>query len=339
MRDCLVTPEEVPISLFLLAGPTGEPLDEVALGEPVERLVDLLQPRERMEPSRALVQLAGRLRPAQHEDTQDGDLVVREAERLVEQLPVLRRAAPCPARETRPAPAGEALERFMDLALVVLDDRVAVRRLVARQPQRVQREGVLVGRRALLLEQTAEDSKLDGVRVHVRSVRCHVRVNVPIRDSYRVAEGLLAGEYPGSSDPAEAARRLARFEGHGVALYVDLTHPADGLEPYDRLLGRGVRRVSHPIVDLGTTTIPHMTRILDDVDAALDAGRGVYVHCWGGIGRTGTVVGCWLMRHGLDGGDPIARLAELRRDVSDAFVASPQTSAQRAMVSAWKRGR
>lgn len=162
---------------------------------------------------------------------------------------------------------------------------------------------------------------------------------LPIRDSYRVVDGFLAGEYPGSADPGKAARRLRSFAEHGVTLFVDLTHPADGLEPYDRLLGEGVRRVSHPIVDLGTTTIPHMTRILDDVDSAIESGGVPYVHCWGGIGRTGTVVGCWLMRHGLDAGDPIRRIAELRRDVSDWFAPSPQTSAQRAMVSAWKRGR
>ena len=82
-----------------------------------------------------------------------------------------------------------------------------------------------------------------------------------------------------------------------------------------------------------------MTRILDDLDAAIERGGVAYVHCWGGIGRTGTVVGCWLMRHGLEGDDPIGRIAELRRDVSGASVASPQTSAQRAMVRAWKRGR
>ena len=166
-----------------------------------------------------------------------------------------------------------------------------------------------------------------------------VPVNLPIRDSYRVADGLLAGKYPGASDPDETARRLALFDDHGVSIYVDLTHPADCLEPYERLIGAARRRIAHPIVDLGTPTIPHMTRILDDVDAALDAGGSVYGHCWGGIGRTGTVVGCWLVRHGLDGGDPLGRIAELRRDLSAAVVASPETSAQRAMVSAWKRGR
>jgi Swiss Army Knife protein, DSP-PTPase phosphatase domain len=164
-------------------------------------------------------------------------------------------------------------------------------------------------------------------------------VLLPIRDSYRVADGFLAGEYPGSFDPDEAARRLHAFADHGVTVFVDLTHPADPLDPYDRWLGASARRISHPIVDLGTTTIPHMARILDDVDEALAQEATVYVHCWGGIGRTGTVVGCWLVRHRRDAGDPIGRIAELRRSVSDAHVLSPQTAAQRAMVRAWKRGR
>ena len=54
----------------------------------------------------------------------------------------------------------------MDLPLVVADDRVAVRRLVAGEPERVERERVLVGRRALLLQQAAEDAELDRVGIH-----------------------------------------------------------------------------------------------------------------------------------------------------------------------------
>ena len=165
------------------------------------------------------------------------------------------------------------------------------------------------------------------------------QVEPPIPESYVVAERLLAGEYPGAADPDAAERRLRAFAEGGVTTFVDLTHPADALAPYEHLLGRDANRIPHAIVDLGTTTIPHMTRILDDVDAAIERGGMAYVHCWGGIGRTGTVVGCWLMRHGLEGDDPIRRIVELRRDVSDASAASPQTSAQRAMVRTWKRGR
>ena len=109
--------------------------------------------------------------------------------------------------------------------------------------------------------------------------------------------------------------------------------------PKQIILEPPARRVGHPIVDMGTTTVPHMSRILDEIDTALADDRTVYVHCWGGRGRTGTVVGCWLMRHGLDGGDAIRHIAELRRDVEDARMPSPETSAQRAMVTGWKRGR
>ena len=164
-------------------------------------------------------------------------------------------------------------------------------------------------------------------------------VEPPIPESYLVAERLLAGEYPGAPDPGMAERRLRAFAVGGVTTFVDLTHPADALAPYEHLLGVGAGRIAHPIVDLGTTTVPHMTRILDDVDAALADDRSVYVHCWGGIGRTGTVVGCWLVRHGLDDGDPVRTIARLRRRTPDAWTASPQTAAQRAMVTGWKRGR
>ena len=68
-------------------------------------------------------------------------------------------------------------------------------------------------------------------------------------------------------------------------------------------------------------------QILDLVDDALGRDEPVYVHCFGGIGRTGTVVGCWLVRHGRDDGDPMRRIATLRRDVPDAWQPSPQTAA------------
>src|SRR3712207_6971239 len=42
-----------------------------------------------------------------------------------------------------------------------------------------------------------------------------------------------------------------------------------------------------------------------------------YVHCWGGIGRTGTVVGCYLVEHGMDGEQAIAAIAEWRAGTPD----------------------
>ena len=156
---------------------------------------------------------------------------------------------------------------------------------------------------------------------------------------YTVAPGLLAGEYPGAHDPELAERRLRSFADDGITTFVDLTHPADGLASYAHLLPPDARRVSHPIVDFGTTTVAHMTRILDDVDAALANGGAAYVHCLGGVGRTGMAVGCWLVRHRLDEGDAIRVIRRLRRGLPDAWAMSPQTPAQRAIVRAWKPGR
>lgn len=148
---------------------------------------------------------------------------------------------------------------------------------------------------------------------------------------------LLAGEYPGAADHAAAARRLERFRGAGVTLFVDLTEPSELLAPYTGLLD-GARHERLPIPDLGVVSTERYAGILDLVDAERAAGGCAYVHCWGGIGRTGTVIGCWLVRHGLDAGDAIGRIAELRAGVSDWFVPSPQTPAQESVVRRWVAG-
>src|SRR5690606_41460522 len=61
---------------------------------------------------------------------------------------------------------------------------------------------------------------------------------------------------------------------------------------------------------------------------AEERGR-VYVHCWGGVGRTGTVVGCLLLDRGLATGDDVLyRLAELRAGTRKGRRPSPETPAQ-----------
>jgi protein-tyrosine phosphatase len=40
-----------------------------------------------------------------------------------------------------------------------------------------------------------------------------------------------------------------------------------------------------------------MGSVLDAIDTSLDEVGPAYVHCWGGHGRTGTAIGCWLVRH------------------------------------------
>jgi hypothetical protein len=158
----------------------------------------------------------------------------------------------------------------------------------------------------------------------------------PVDGAYVVADGLLAGVHPGGVDEVGCADRLARLESAGVGLFVDLTEEHE-LEPYAHLL-TVARHERRAIADFGVTTPERYREILDLVDAGRDARQGVYVHCFGGLGRTGTVVGCWLVRHGLDDGDALRRIAMLRRGLPDARASSPQTDEQRRIVLGWRRG-
>ena len=175
----------------------------------------------------------------------------------------------------------------------------------------------------------------------------------PIADSYVVpGSRLVGGEYPGSRPGTPAGQVTAKLEAFldaELSAFIDLTDPADGLEPYApalRALASQREIEIHyerlTIRDMRVCDGPHMRRVLDAIDAHLAAGRGVYVHCWGGIGRTGMTVGCWLVRQGLTGNEALAEVARLFRTMSAAKVrnheqwGSPQTEAQRAFVRSWE---
>ena len=119
-----------------------------------------------MQPFGPLLELTERLWPTQHQDGEQRDLLVRKRERFIEQVAVLERAAAGAAREPRPTTMRHPVERRLDLTFFVGNDRLAVRRLIACKPQRVQRERIRVRCRALLLDQATENSDLYGIGVH-----------------------------------------------------------------------------------------------------------------------------------------------------------------------------
>ena len=143
---------------------------------------------------------------------------------------------------------------------------------------------------------------------------------------------LLAGRHPCAWSPDYAEAEVTGLLGQGVTLFLDLTQPNE-LVPYDGLVPASARHVRLPVQDFTVPSEAQILTALDTIDAELGAGGVVYVHCWAGCGRTGVVVGCWLVRHGAEPKEALERIARIRG------LGCPQTLEQRLAVLGWQAGR
>lgn len=174
---------------------------------------------------------------------------------------------------------------------------------------------------------------------------------LPFRRSYWAIPGkLLAGVYPGDLDPGTMATKLASLLDAGVTLVVnlmeadELDHSGQPFVGYQSQLeklageaGLSARFVRFAIPDMSIPTPDLMARILAEIRVEIDRGGTVYVHCWGGKGRTATVVGCFLVEAGVTDGDgALSLIRDLTAHAKDAFWPTPQTEEQCAFVRHWR---
>ena len=168
----------------------------------------------------------------------------------------------------------------------------------------------------------------------------------PTDRSYWVIPGrFAAGAYP---NPDPRNDKVGELLDAGINLFVNLTQDYPGgtdckMNRYDiRAAERHATVIRRDIADNDVTSEDRMIATLDVIDHHLQDGCTVYVHCWGGSGRTGTVVGCWLRRHGYTGsGNVLGLLRRLRSegDLKGGDKPTPQTDPQHRMVLEWPYGR
>ena len=166
----------------------------------------------------------------------------------------------------------------------------------------------------------------------------------PIPESYWVEPGrLLAGDYPGQFDGESTRKRIDALLEAGFDTFIDLTRP-DEIPLYTQALFDAaqayqieVKHYRFPIRDFGLPTAEQMKSILDRIDESLQAGHKIYLHCWGGIGRTGTTVGCYLVRRGRTGEEALKQLAAWWQKVpkSHYHPQSPETQEQADFILNW----
>jgi len=179
------------------------------------------------------------------------------------------------------------------------------------------------------------------------------KLTVPFPRSYWVVPGkFLAGYYPGSRASVTVQKKLKNLLEHGVRHIINLMERGEEnfqrekfvsyehrLQAMARETEINIEVVHMPIPDMKIPPAEVMVSILDEIDGAIEYNPAVYLHCWGGRGRTGTVVGCYLARHGLAVGEAaLDMLCELRQNDPIAHLPSPETKIQADFVRTWPKG-
>ena len=177
------------------------------------------------------------------------------------------------------------------------------------------------------------------------------KIAVPLERCYWVVENLLlAGAYPGHPDSHAHTKRISGLWEAGMRTFINLVeedetnHTGQAFVRYDDVLRelavKSKDRIAHlrfSVPDTKITTHDRMRSILDAIDLSLDNKIPVYVHCFGGMGRTGTVICCWLLRHGLASKENVLSLLTTLRqaDLQRATWPAPENKTQCQFVLDW----
>lgn len=150
-----------------------------------------------------------------------------------------------------------------------------------------------------------------------------------LRNFCFVVDHVLAGSaLPGSWDSLE--EDLADVQSHDIGAIVSLTERP---LPADRLRRAGLRYLHLPVEDFTPPTTRQAAEFVRFVDVIWgELEKATLVHCRAGIGRTGTMLACYLVARGETAGDAIDHVRALRPG-------SIETSDQERMVRDFERER
>ena len=164
--------QEMRVASFLGARLPWENSDQrrLALHQVLQAGLHGAQVFERVHAFRAGAEFAGRLRPAEQQDAEDGNFVTIEVEGFLKAMLVLGDATVRGADGTDKRLAVKRMECLTDGGFVESHDRFAIRFLIAAIDESVQGQRVILGSSDFLFDERAEEPAFDFVQEEVHDV-------------------------------------------------------------------------------------------------------------------------------------------------------------------------
>jgi len=132
-------------------------------------------------------------------------------------------------------------------------------------------------------------------------------------------EGVGASRYPRTD------AEFQDFVAHGAALVVNLHERAHQTGALARF---GLNELHLPVKDFHSPTSEQIDTAVAAIDVTVSSGQRVVVHCGGGLGRTGTVLACYLVARGSSADEALQRVRAARPG-------SVETPDQEAAIAAY----
>ncbi len=132
-------------------------------------------------------------------------------------------------------------------------------------------------------------------------------------------------EHVGGMRLPESNEELKTLDARNVGLIISLTEQP---LPNKFFNGTKLQKLHLPIEDFKAPTIQQVQEMVHHIKEQIATGKKVIIHCRGGIGRTGTMLACWLVAEGMNAKNAIDTIRQLRRG-------SIETKEQEKLVHAY----